>query len=204
MLALTVVVLLVALGVASHRLGEYERPWHRASNPVEGKGAPPEPITEGLLGASRTQLPPAVTVKANDGDGSEVATPDFNETDPKREDWPDYSAAIPDGCEESVDEDVPLGTASDPEVEPGGVDLETYLDKLDELALRVSFLVTGQLKNELVPALRDWISQSGLAGDQNLGTVLTTAGPSGLDEEEIAVKNRFFLELYEQAMNQPD
>lgn len=204
MLGLTAIVLLVALGVASHRLGEYEWPWHRTSNPVAGKGAPPEPVVEGLMGASRTLLPPAGTVRANDG--GEEATPELNqtETDLKRDDWPDYSAAIPDGCEELADEDVPLGTASDPEGEPDGVDLEAYLDKLDELALRVSFLVTGQLKNELVPVLRDWISQSGLAGDRNVETVLTTAGPPGLDEEEIAAKNRYFLELYEQAINQPD
>lgn len=202
MLMLTVVVLLVALSVASHRLGEYDWPWHRASSSVAGKSAPPRPAPEGLLGASRTLLPPAGTVKTNDG--SEEATPGFNEADPKRDDWPDCSAAIPDGCEELMDEDIPLGTASDPAGEPDGVDLEAYLDKLDELALRVSFLVTSQLKNELVPALRDWISQSGLTGDQNVETVLTTAGPPGLDEEEIAAKNRYFLELYEQAINQPD
>jgi hypothetical protein len=202
MLVLTVAVLLVALGVASHRLAEYEWPWHRPSNPGMGIHPPREPISGGVLGASRTVLPRADIAKANEaGDG---AAPGFGDSDAFRDEWPDCSAAIPDGCEDLPDEDVPLGPGSEPEEETNGVDLEAYLDKLDELALRVSFLVTGQLKNELMPALRDWLTQSGLSGDQNLNSVLAAVGPPELDEEEIAARNRYFLELYEQAINQPD
>ena len=200
MLALTVVVLLVALGVAGHRLTQYEWPWQRTTGLVAGRPSPPEPVLEGLLGASRTLLPQAETANVF----SQNTAVSFKESNQRQDDWPDYSAAIPDGCEVLTDEDIPLSTATEPEEEVGGEDLEAYLDKLDELALRVSFLVTGQLKNELIPGLRDWISQSGLAGDQNLETVLATAGTPSLDEEEIAAKNRYFLELYEQAINQPD
>jgi hypothetical protein len=200
MLALTVVVLLLGLGVAGHRLAEYEWPWHRAPGTGAEERSPRTPWPVDLLGASRTLLP---EVAKGSSQGGDRVVSEFIGADPKRDEWPDYTAAIPDGCEDLTDEDVPIDTAPESERDADGVDLEEYLDKLDELALRVSYLVTGQLKNELVPALREWINLSGLAGDQNLNAVLATTPPDW-DEEEIAAKNRYFLQLYEQAINQPD
>lgn len=200
MLALTVVVLLAALGVAGHRLTEYEWPWQRRAGSVAGRPVPPEPLPEGLLGATRTLLPRTGTAR----EGGEAVTPGLNESAPPGEHWPDYSAAIPDGCQELTEEDIPLGAASDPEEAVTGEDLEAYLDKLDELALRVSLLVTGQLKDELIPALRDWVGGSDLSGDLNRKPVMAAFGPPDWDEAEIAAKNRYFLELYEQATSQPE
>lgn len=196
LLGLTVVVLLAALGVAGHRLTEYEWPWPspRLARELATPEVPPDPV----LGASRTVF---TLPEGRDITGSEEVAAS-NALEPEAVRLLDYSVAIPDGCENLDDEDIPLDTQ--PEAEANGVDLEEYLDKLDELALRVSFLVTGQLKNELLPALREWIIRSGLAGDQNLKSVVATAGPPDLDEEEIAARNRYFLELYEQATNQPD
>lgn len=196
LLGLTVVVLLAALGVAGHRLTEYEWPWPspRLAKEQASPELPPDPV----LGASRTVFPPPEVCESTRSEGMDASTA----LEPEAARLPDYSVAIPDGCEDLDDEDIPLDTQ--PEAEADGEDLEEYLDKLDELALRVSFLVTGQLKNELLPALREWIIQSGLAGDQNLKSVVATAGPPDLDEEEIAARNRYFLELYEQATNQPD
>lgn len=198
LLGVTVVLTLTALGVAGHRLAEYEWPWHRAPAPEPAGHAPPDAAPDALLGPSRTRIRPVA-----EGATGGVVVPEPAASDGGRDEWPDWSAAIPDGCEDLAAEDIPLGGAFGPEAEAGGVDLEAYLDKLDELALRVSYLVTGQLKTELVPQLRAWLDPSGLAGDQNLNAVMA-AGPPDWDEEEIAAKNRYFLELYEQATNQPD
>lgn len=200
LLGLTMFILVVALSVAAHQLTEYEWPWHRLAARGPVSHSPPEPMLDGLLGASRTLLPQTEAESTNKGGEETVSA--FTGSDPWRDELPDFSTAIPDGCEEMVDEDIPLAAPTEPETE--GVDLEEYFDKLDELALRVSFLVTGQLKNELMPALLDWLNESGLTGDRNLKSVLATVGPPQLDEEEIAAKNRYFLELYEQATNQPD
>lgn len=163
LLGLTVVVLLAALGVAGHRLTEYEWPW---PSPRLAEERSPEVPPDPVLGASRTVFSPP-EVRENTGNEGLGAS---NVVEPEAARLPDYSAAIPDGCEDLNDEDIPLDTQAG--AEANGIDLEEYLDKLDELALRVSFLVTGQLKNELLPALREWLIQSGLAGDQNLKSVV--------------------------------
>lgn len=129
-----------------------------------------------LLGPSRSPVPPAVLQPMGSEPSPEAPEADYAALTAAFAQWADYAEELPPGLERLAEEDLPLGEAmTTPSTPVGGLDLDDYADRLDELALRVSYLVTGQLRDELEPALKDWLREARLEGNGDADRILRGA-----------------------------